>query len=659
MPVISEAHLIAVRRRITSKASWLRLFDPRYTFQSFVEGASNRVALAAARAIAENGPQSVRFNPLFVHANVGLGKTHLLQAIANAATRRGDQPRVVYLTAEYFMWRFATAIRDNQALDFKENLRGIDILIIDDMQFLQGKSIQQEFCHLLNALIDSARQVIVAADRPAFELESLDARVRSRLAGGVAIEMAAPDFEMRKEILTTRTAAPKLEDPSFAIDDKVVDTIARRVIGSGRDLEGAFNQIAFRHAVGQPLSADHLDDLLNSLTRTNGEKRIRIEDILKFVSRHYNISRTDILSARRTRTIVRPRQIAMYLAKTHDAALAAGDRRAFRRPRPHHGPARGAQDRGRAGQGREARRGARRPHPPHDRGIGRAAYPESPRHAASRTRMPAKAFQPVLESLKGSDFRGRRLVSALLRPNWLPPMRIIIERSNLLKTLGHVHRVVERRNTIPILSNVLVKTEDGALRLKATDLDLEITETVAANGEQEGATTVPAHLLYDIVRKLSDGSEVKLATNAEGSQMTVTSGRSNFRLQCLPESDFPDITAGTFSAFPLKIAAASLGRLVERTQFAISTEETRYYLNGIFLHAVEFDGKLKLRSVATDGHRLARAEMDAPTAPRACPASSSRAKRSASCRSWSTVPTSSSQPNCRTPRSDSPSAPSC
>lgn len=290
--------------------------DPRYVFDSFVEGASNRVALAAARAVAENGPQSVRFNPLFVHASVGLGKTHLLQAIANAATRREDQPRVVYLTAEYFMWRFATAIRDNQALDFKENLRGIDILVIDDMQFLQGKSIQQEFCHLLNALIDSARQVIVAADRPAFELESLDARVRSRLSGGVAIEMVSPDLEMRKSILATRIRALTLEDPSFSIDEKVVDTIARRVVGSGRDLEGAFNQIAFRHAVGQPLSAEHLDDLLNSLTRTNGEKRIRIEDILKFVSRHYNVTRTDILSARRTRTIVRPRQIAMYLAKT-------------------------------------------------------------------------------------------------------------------------------------------------------------------------------------------------------------------------------------------------------------------------------------------------------------------------------------------------------
>ncbi|WP_244492202.1 chromosomal replication initiator protein DnaA [Aureimonas sp. AU12] len=290
--------------------------DPRYVFSTFVEGASNRVALAAARSIAENGPQSVRFNPLFVHAAVGLGKTHLLQAIANAATAREDRPRVVYLTAEYFMWRFATAIRDNQALDFKENLRGIDILIIDDMQFLQGKSIQQEFCHLLNALIDSARQVIVAADRPAFELESLDSRVRSRLSGGVAIEIATPDYDMRRGILETRIDAMKVEDPSFALAEGVVDTIARRVAGSGRDLEGAFNQIAFRHSVGQPLSAEHLDDLLNQLTRAGAEKRVRVEDILKFVSRHYNVSRTDILSARRTRTIVRPRQIAMYLAKT-------------------------------------------------------------------------------------------------------------------------------------------------------------------------------------------------------------------------------------------------------------------------------------------------------------------------------------------------------
>lgn len=290
--------------------------DPRYVFETFVEGAANRVALAAGRAIAENGPQSFRFNPLFVHAGVGLGKTHLLQAIANAAAARDDTPRVVYLTAEYFMWRFASAIRDNKALDLKETLRGIDVLIIDDVQFLQGKSIQQEFCHLLNALIDSAKHVICAADRPAKDLESLDPRVRSRLSNGITLELATPDYAMRREIVEMRIRALALEDPTFHLPEETIDAIARRVDGTGRDLEGAFNQIAFRHSLGQPLTPDAIGDLLSQFSRTSAERRVRIEDILKFVSRHYNISRTDILSARRTRTIVRPRQIAMYLAKT-------------------------------------------------------------------------------------------------------------------------------------------------------------------------------------------------------------------------------------------------------------------------------------------------------------------------------------------------------
>ena len=177
--------------------------DPRYTFASFVEGNSNRVAHAAARTVAESGMGAVRFNPLFIHASVGLGKTHILQAVAAEAIARNPANRVVYLTAEYFMWRFATAIRDNSALSFKEQLRDIDLLIIDDMQFLQGKSIQNEFCHLLNLLIDSAKQVVVAADRPPAELESLDARVRSRLQGGVSLEILAPDYAMRLDILKT------------------------------------------------------------------------------------------------------------------------------------------------------------------------------------------------------------------------------------------------------------------------------------------------------------------------------------------------------------------------------------------------------------------------------------------------------------------------
>ncbi|THV23983.1 DNA polymerase III subunit beta [Peteryoungia ipomoeae] len=191
-------------------------------------------------------------------------------------------------------------------------------------------------------------------------------------------------------------------------------------------------------------------------------------------------------------------------------------------------------------------------------------------------------------------------------------MRITLERSNLLKSLNHVHRVVERRNTIPILSNVLLKAEGAALDMKATDLDLEITESTPAMVEQAGSTTVPAHLLYEIVRKLPDGSEVMLATTPDGASMTVASGRSKFSLQCLPESDFPDLTAGTFT-HSFKIKASEFKMLIERTQFAISTEETRYYLNGIFLHTIEAGGALKLRAVATDGHRLARADVDAPS----------------------------------------------
>ncbi len=190
-------------------------------------------------------------------------------------------------------------------------------------------------------------------------------------------------------------------------------------------------------------------------------------------------------------------------------------------------------------------------------------------------------------------------------------MRVTIERSNLLKTLGHVHRVVERRNTIPILSNVLIRGEGSELQLKATDLDLEIFEKSPAMVEQSGSTTVPAHMLYDIVRKLPEGAEVMLATDSESSVLKIAAGRSRFTLQMLPESDFPDITAGNFT-HRFNITAMQLRGLIEHTQFAISTEETRYYLNGIYLHSVEEAGRLMLRAVATDGHRLARAQIEAP-----------------------------------------------
>ena len=190
-------------------------------------------------------------------------------------------------------------------------------------------------------------------------------------------------------------------------------------------------------------------------------------------------------------------------------------------------------------------------------------------------------------------------------------MKVTVERAALLRALGHVHRVVERRNTIPILSNVLLKAADDGLGLKATDLEMEVTETVRADVAQAGATTVPAHVIYDIVRKLPDGAQVSLETTGESGQMQLRSGRSRFMLQALSEMDFPDLAAGDLP-FTFSLPAADLKRLIEKTQFAISTEETRYYLNGIYLHTIDVEGETRLRAVATDGHRLARIEMPAP-----------------------------------------------
>ncbi|WP_455482072.1 DNA polymerase III subunit beta [Bartonella sp. B35(2025)] len=190
-------------------------------------------------------------------------------------------------------------------------------------------------------------------------------------------------------------------------------------------------------------------------------------------------------------------------------------------------------------------------------------------------------------------------------------MRITVDRSQLLRSLGRVHRVVERRNTVPILSNVLINADNGGVQLKATDLDLEITESFQANVEQEGAITVPAHLLYDIVRKFPDGSEIVLSVDVnQAGTMSVISGRSNFQLQCLPKIDFPESLPGQFS-YCFSLSASGLKHLLDCTQFAISTDETRYYLNGVYFHVID-NNSLKLRLVATDGHRLAQVDMEAP-----------------------------------------------
>ena len=291
--------------------------DLRLTFDTFVIGRSNKLAHAAGKqvAVARRG-DPVMFNPLYIHAGVGLGKTHLLQAITWAGNN-GNERKVLYLTAEKFMYGFVSALRMQTAHAFKEALRGIDVLVIDDLQFLQGKSTQAEFCHTLNALIDAGRQVVIAADRPPTDLESLDDRVRSRLAGGLVVEMGPLGEELRLEILKTRVLAARHYHPSFDVPAPVLAYIARSVTHNGRDLEGAINRLlAHNKLTGQPVTMEMAEREVRDLIRPQEPKRVKIEDIQRIVARQYNVSRADLLSSRRTANVVRPRQVAMYLAKT-------------------------------------------------------------------------------------------------------------------------------------------------------------------------------------------------------------------------------------------------------------------------------------------------------------------------------------------------------
>ena len=249
--------------------------DRRLTFASFLVGRSNALAHAAAERVARHEPgQTPLYNPLYIHSSVGLGKTHLLHAIGHEVI--GSGRRVIYLTADRFMYGFVAALKAQTALAFKERLRGIDLLIIDDVQFLQGKSIQQEFCHTINALIDAGRQIVIAADRAPSDLESLDERVRSRLAGGLAVEIGGLDEALRAQIIEARIAAARQHQPSFEVSPAVVAYVARAIATNGRDLDGAVNRLLAHSTLSQtPLTIDAAEAAIRDLVRSREPKRSR------------------------------------------------------------------------------------------------------------------------------------------------------------------------------------------------------------------------------------------------------------------------------------------------------------------------------------------------------------------------------------------------
>jgi len=290
------------------------LLDRRMTFANFIVGKSNQLAFAAAERIAAAPAGSTPYNPLYLHAGVGLGKTHLLQAIAQEARSQGK--RVAYFTADRFMYGFVAALKSQTALAFKEKLRGIDLLVVDDVQFIQGKSIQQEFGHTINALIDAGKQIVVAGDRLANDLEALDERIRSRLGGGLVVEVGDLDEALRAKILGGRLDVLQAAHQNFHVNADVVAYVARVVATNGRDLDGAANRL-LAHATlsGQPVTLETAEAAIRDLVRTREPRRVKIEDIQKLVATRYNVSRADILSERRTAAVVKPRQIAMYLSK--------------------------------------------------------------------------------------------------------------------------------------------------------------------------------------------------------------------------------------------------------------------------------------------------------------------------------------------------------
>ncbi|MGY6410909.1 MAG: chromosomal replication initiator protein DnaA [Alkalilacustris sp.] len=288
--------------------------DPRFTFESFVVGKPNELAHAAARRVAEAG--TVAFNPLFLYGGVGLGKTHLMHAIAWEVRRSQPGLRVLYVSAEQFMYRFVDALRNKQIMDFKQLFRSVDVLMVDDVQFIAGKdSTQEEFFHTFNALVDQRKQIVISADRAPGEIKDLEDRITSRLQWGLVVDLHPTDYELRLGILQTKMEAFRADDPSVSVAPDVLEFLAHKITTNVRVLEGALTRLhAFASLVGREITLELAQDCLADILRVS-ERRVTIEEIQRKVAEHYNIRLSDMIGPKRVRTLARPRQVAMYLAK--------------------------------------------------------------------------------------------------------------------------------------------------------------------------------------------------------------------------------------------------------------------------------------------------------------------------------------------------------
>ena len=288
--------------------------DGRCTFDNFVVGKPNELAHAAARRIADGGP--VAFNPLFLYGGVGLGKTHLMHAIAWEVRQNNPEARVLYLSAEQFMYRFVSALRFKEMHGFKEMFRSVDMLMVDDVQFISGKdSTQEEFFHTFNALIEQQKQIVISADRAPGEIDGMEERIRSRLQWGLVVDLHPTDYELRLGILQAKAETQSELNPGVAIGSGVMEFLAHRISSNVRVLEGALNRLfAYASLVGREINLDMTQECLADLLRVS-ERKVTTDEIIRKVADHYNLRMSDLLSARRARQVARPRQVAMYLSK--------------------------------------------------------------------------------------------------------------------------------------------------------------------------------------------------------------------------------------------------------------------------------------------------------------------------------------------------------
>ena len=289
--------------------------DKRFTFDSFVVGKPNELAHAAARRVADGG--AVTFNPLFLYGGVGLGKTHLMHAIAWHMKNKNKHSRMLYLSAEQFMYRFVQALRFKDMHGFKELFRSVDILMVDDVQFIAGKeSTQDEFFHTFNALVEHGKQIVISGDRAPGEIDGLEDRIKSRLAWGLVVDLHPTDYELRLGILQSKVEVQRELHPGILMNPGILEFLAHRISSNVRVLEGALTRLyAYASLVGREIDIDMAQECLADILRIS-ERKVTIDEIIRKVSDHYNLRMSDMISSRRSRVISRPRQVAMFLSKT-------------------------------------------------------------------------------------------------------------------------------------------------------------------------------------------------------------------------------------------------------------------------------------------------------------------------------------------------------